>query len=165
MKRSPSRARSVHCVVCTTSFVTRHSQGKYCSPVCAREGERKSWREYGYRNAEPRRQYHRRLYENNVEKIAARILAYKRTPAGKRAERVNSARQREKFPEKYAARQAVLIALRSGRLQRQPCKRCGAAKAQAHHHDYSKLLDVEWLCGCCHRIEHRHQRQTERIAA
>jgi hypothetical protein len=37
---------------------------------------------------------------------------------------------------------------------RQPCEKCGYHKSQAHHHDYSKPLDVNWLCFACHRKEH-----------
>lgn len=62
-------------------------------------------------------------------------------------------RRRERDPEKYRARTAVGNAVRDGRLKRQPCK-CGATKVQAHHHDYSKPLDVVWLCFGCHRREH-----------
>lgn len=56
--------------------------------------------------------------------------------------------------DKYTARTAVGNAIRDGRLVREPCGRCGATPAQAHHHDYSKPLEVEWLCFKCHRAEH-----------
>ena len=62
-------------------------------------------------------------------------------------------RQRDRNPEKSKARAAVSRAVRSGTLVRQPCA-CGNPKSQAHHHDYSKPLDVEWLCFKCHRAEH-----------
>ena len=39
-------------------------------------------------------------------------------------------------------------------LERQPCEVCGE-KAEAHHPDYSKPLDVRWLCKRHHMIEHR----------
>lgn len=61
---------------------------------------------------------------------------------------------RARHPEKYRARTAVSNAVRDGRLCRKPCEQCGADKAQAHHHDYSKPLDVEWLCFRCHMAEH-----------
>lgn len=43
-------------------------------------------------------------------------------------------------------------AVRRGKLQRQPCEVCGE-KAHAHHPDYSKALEVRWLC------PHHHARQ------
>ena|ERR1035437_2491923 len=48
----------------------------------------------------------------------------------------------------------VYEALRDGRLVRQPCETCGRTPAQAHHDDYSRPLDVRWLCGSHHRLEH-----------
>lgn len=53
------------------------------------------------------------------------------------------------------ARSYANVYQRRGKLQPQPCKRCGAAKAEKHHKDYSKPLEVEWLCRKCHLAEHR----------
>lgn len=36
------------------------------------------------------------------------------------------------------------------------CARCGlAGGVNAHHKDYTKPLEVEWLCTGCHGVEHR----------
>jgi len=58
---------------------------------------------------------------------------------------------------------AVKNAIERNRLIRpEMCQRCGdkpsraidgRSKIHAHHHDYSKPLDVEWLCAKCHRKE------------
>lgn len=69
-------------------------------------------------------------------------------------------RRRAREPAKTKAHNAVSNAIRDGRLHRQPCQLCGAAKVQAHHPDYSKPLDVEWLCFKCHR-EARHGQVTQ----
>lgn len=39
----------------------------------------------------------------------------------------------------------------------QPCEACGAVGGQRHHHDYSRPLDIRWLCDPCHRAEHRRK--------
>jgi len=50
----------------------------------------------------------------------------------------------------------VSNAIRDGRLSRQPCEVCQAPEAQAHHADYSKPLEVRWLCFRHHReLEHK----------
>ncbi len=56
-------------------------------------------------------------------------------------------------PEKAKVHQKVAYAIKSGKLVRQPCEKCGR-KAQAHHEDYSKPLDVMWLCFTHHREQH-----------
>lgn len=51
----------------------------------------------------------------------------------------------------------VGLAIRSGRLVRQPCVDCGAEKVQAHHHngyDPEHELDVVWLCRPHHQERH-----------
>ncbi len=62
--------------------------------------------------------------------------------------------RREREPDKYHARNAVGNALRDKRLFRKPCEVCGSKKSQAHHDDYSKPLDVRWLCFKHHREHH-----------
>jgi hypothetical protein len=70
-----------------------------------------------------------------------------------RAVHAERARQyRLRNPEKVAARVAVRTAIRTGQLVRlECCERCGkACKTEASHWDYSRVLDVEWLCRQCH---------------
>lgn len=56
---------------------------------------------------------------------------------------------------KRSARSKVSNEIRSGRLQRLPCEKCLATPADAHHHDYSKPLEIVWLCRRCHFAEDR----------
>lgn len=51
---------------------------------------------------------------------------------------------------------AVKRALKSGELVRpKSCERCGGGKRiAAHHDDYSKPLQVQWLCSSCHGKRH-----------
>lgn len=60
-------------------------------------------------------------------------------------------RLRRKYPDKYRARRAVRRAMLSGVLRRQPCEVCGLKTSEAHHEDYSKPLQVRWLCRRHHR--------------
>jgi hypothetical protein len=65
----------------------------------------------------------------------------------------------EANPEKRAAHWALGRAVRDGKVQKLPCAFCGEAEnLEAHHHDYSKPLDVTWLCRPCHRRFHALER-------
>lgn len=55
---------------------------------------------------------------------------------------------------KSRARARVRGEIRAGRMTRQPCEVCGK-QAQAHHDDYSRPLDVRWLCRQHHFEIHR----------
>jgi len=71
-------------------------------------------------------------------------------PSRKAAKLEYQRRRRARHPEKNVARASVGNAVRDGKLVRQPCRDCGNPKSQAHHADYSKPLDVIWLCFACH---------------
>jgi hypothetical protein len=109
-------------------------------------------RKHRLENAEKYKAYDR-ARATAPQRVAARS-AYAATPRGKEVKARAIANYRARHPQKYAANNAVNNAIRDGRLERKSCEVCGA-KAQAHHDDYSKPLDVKWLCQRHHRDRHR----------
>ena len=59
-----------------------------------------------------------------------------------------------KHPEKVRAREAVHRAVKSGKLIKEPCVKCGNKVSFAHHTNYLKPLKVLWLCRKHHQLEH-----------
>jgi hypothetical protein len=60
----------------------------------------------------------------------------------------------------FAARTAVTQALEKGEIVKpEMCEKCGRwqprEEIHGHHADYSKPLEVEWLCRDCHIEEHK----------
>ena len=73
---------------------------------------------------------------------------------------------RQRNPEKYIAHQLTKRAVALGFLKRQPCERCGSTtKIHTHHDDYTKPLDVMWLCPVHHKERHAELDRAGRIAA
>jgi ribosomal protein S27AE len=64
---------------------------------------------------------------------------------------------RKRNPEKREAWWTYANALRRGKIiPPDACSRCGKIGAvDGHHNDYSKPLDVIWLCRRCHIHEHK----------
>ncbi len=56
------------------------------------------------------------------------------------------------------ARNKVKSAIKDGSLIRQPCEKCQRTPTHAHHDDYSKPLEVRWLCPLHHRWVHSGMR-------
>lgn len=52
------------------------------------------------------------------------------------------------------ARSYAGVYKRRGKLVPQPCEVCGAAEVEMHHDDYSKPLEVRWLCREHHMAHH-----------
>ncbi len=58
---------------------------------------------------------------------------------------------------KYKTREALRNAVKDGSiLKPDRCQRCNKkdikSRIHGHHHDYSKPLEVEWLCSECHGL-------------
>lgn len=99
----------------------------------------------------------RYYHENRAgvrDKQLARTAAAHRRAGAADDHAARNERYAAAHPERQAARLAVAREVRSGRMLRRPCAICGA-KAQAHHDDYSKPLDVMWLCPTHHGERHR----------
>lgn len=100
-------------------------------------------------------------YDRKRAMLPHRVKAreqYQKTEAGREA----LARARKKFiecnPKKRAAQIAVGNALRDGKINSSPCEVCGNPKAQAHHDDYNKPLEVRWLCTTHHSQWHKENK-------
>ena len=61
---------------------------------------------------------------------------------------------RSKYPGKSAAHDELTKAIRSGKVTRKPCEQCGNINVEGHHKDYSKQLEVVWLCKRHHMEAH-----------
>lgn len=92
---------------------------------------------------------------NNLEKVRA----YDKQRS-KNKERIKAAYEitkawRQADKRRMAAHNAVSRAIKSGKLIRLPCQKCGNPKSVAHHEDYDNLLNVVWLCQSCHVKHHK----------
>jgi predicted transcriptional regulator len=78
---------------------------------------------------------------------------------------LNPDRSREYARRERAIRGSVGVAVQraveAGVLVKpKACQRCGNERfLEGHHHDYSKPLDVEWLCRGCHMAHHVAERK------
>lgn len=111
---------------------------------------------------ECRKKRTRKYYLENKEQIIAKSKSYRKTKNGKRAREVEKYRRAALHPEKYKANYTLTNAVRDGRLHKPSvCESCGENKKglHGHHHDYSKPLEVTWLCTSCHQEEHNRLRE------
>jgi phosphotransacetylase len=65
---------------------------------------------------------------------------------------INYDKQRDK--QKVSARNIVRDRIYRGTMVRGNCEVCGAFSAQAHHEDYSKPMEIRWLCPQHHKDIH-----------
>lgn len=64
-------------------------------------------------------------------------------------------KRKHDYRMQISARNAVNNAVNAGKLERGSCETCGAPKAEAHHEDYSRPMDIVWLCRKHHNERHR----------
>jgi hypothetical protein len=65
-----------------------------------------------------------------------------------------SEKRNRKYPIEVRAGRILRSAIKAGKIKRLPCEKCGNEKSQGHHQDYSKPLEVIWLCDLHHKKAH-----------
>lgn len=81
-------------------------------------------------------------------------MAYSKTGAGIIAGAKAKKKYIEKNPIKRKAHIIIGNSIRDKRLFKEPCEVCGSLIVHAHHDDYSKPLNVRWLCPTHHQEWH-----------
>lgn len=112
-----------------SDFDTLRSHCKECTREAAKARR--------HRTSEATRAKARRNYARNAEKIKATRGEWKRQNR-----------------EKSRAHSAVEYAVKTGKLVRpEACEECtdDSSQIHGHHDDYSRQLEVRWLCPTCHR--------------
>ncbi len=112
-----------------------------CSQYRKRNREKVDAYNRAYRLAHPgwAKEVSKKSYRNNRQAYLNRVKKYKTDN-----------------PEKKRAHNLIHSAVLLGKLSPpSQCESCGVkAKLDAHHEDYSKPMEVRWLCRFCHRKEH-----------
>lgn len=131
------------CRECDKPFLIKKSHFKYGNYICGKCDYERTKKWVG-ENRDKKRLWNNLYSKRNPEKI-----------------KESTKRYRLNHPIKRKAHMLVQTAIRNGSLKRQGCSICGI-KAHAHHEDYSKPLDILWLCHK-HHMEHHHKMIQEDI--
>ena len=101
-----------------------------------------------------------REYDRSRNMLPNRVEArkeYAQSERGKEVKRGVMERYKTRYPMVYAAHVIAGNAIRDGKLKpRKTCSVCRKKGAiQGHHDDYTKPLQVRWLCLACHVKWHK----------
>lgn len=104
----------------------------------------------------------RKYYGENREAIIKRCKRYNQTPIGRVTCKKAMVNHRKKYPERRRAHVKLQQAVRLGVLKKPNCCVVDSSdcsdRLEAHHEDYSKPLQVIWLCSVHHNWVHNQER-------
>ena len=151
------------CFICKKQFENSvYSIKKHCSEECHKKG--RSWYSKSCASCGSKENLHvHTRYSKDKHSYmcsecnARRLREWRKTESGKKKTLGAIYRFRKKYPEKHKAQWTVRNNVLSGNLVKpKECSRCNLKKEiYAHHEDYSKPLDIVWLCRDCHLQEHK----------
>lgn len=108
------------------------------------------------------RSYCRPCYSSNQKRYRDTPHYRERVRAYELAWRLRNIEKSTRHVDQWRERNSVAVnahrlaknAVARGEILRLPCEECGDKKTDAHHDDYSKPLDVRWLCRLHHKRQH-----------
>jgi len=112
-----------------------------------RNGNVEYYREYDRaRSDDPKRVQARKDYAERM----------KNDPIAKEKKKLYTKKYQDKHAIKRAAHLILGYEVKKGNITLTPCKKCfNTDDLNAHHEDYTKPLDIVWLCKTCHGKRHR----------
>lgn len=144
------------CPDCGVTFEQTNKKSAKCLP-CRRIAD-KAWRDKKKADGIPfAMTVMPKEYFREYEKRRPKTSEYLQRKADKERMR----RENPDHKQRVIARMQTRNAIRKGILVRMPCEICGLSKVDAHHDDYSKPLDVRWLCREHHAEFHSNQGETK----
>lgn len=154
--RSPRRQK--HAALTTHKHATLTLQSHM---ICRRCNKRKKL--FGTQQSVKRRgdKIYRYRWQICLDCLAERRNKYRQTEQYRARARQHSAKHRQLHPERVNARYLVQKALYNGDIIRPlTCfvSKCPTMRLEAHHNDYTKPLEVVWLCKRHH--SHLHSQVT-----
>ena len=110
-------------------------------------------REYYLKNKNKFKEYDRKARLKNPAKNTEAIKRWRAADP----ERAKARRRKDQkmFIERHPQKIKAHAAVSQAKLVPQPCEICGYPKTEAHHSDYTKPLEVNWLCVPHHNAWHR----------
>ena len=128
--------------------------GEFCRDKSRKDGFNNMCKlcqkQYYQLNREKIKEYYHQYYLMNREKIKNYQQMNKETI--KEYQKQYRKQSYHRNPEKHKARHKLNYAVKSGKIHKPLyCSSCeGDKHLEAHHTDYSKPLEVLWLCRSCH---------------
>jgi hypothetical protein len=86
---------------------------------------------------------------------------YNSRPEVKERKRLWRLNNKYKLRERAIIRRKVRTAIESKRIIKLPCSICGNPLSEAHHEDYSKPLEITWLCRHHHSMRDKEIKRSQ----
>ncbi len=128
------KEKEINLVKFKPNKISKDGLTSYCRD-CKQKIDRVYSRKYRQKNPEWKKKDNKRMIKNGVIQKSVEMW-------------------RKKNPEKYKAYKIFAEALRKKILKKEPCIVCDEIKVDGHHSDYSKPLDVIWICHNHHKKFH-----------
>jgi hypothetical protein len=153
------------CKLCTKKYYQENKEKFYKSNKKWKESNPEKVKEladaYRLRDIERYRRNKTKYYITHTKSERKRSLEYQRNLKISSPEELKEIKRKatenwcNRNPEKVKAHTIFHKAIREGLLVRLPCIVCNNSESCGHHEDYSKPLEVTWLCHKHHMELHR----------